>query len=159
MAQQEMYLAWLNDAYGMEQSLIPVLENHAKDAKDHPAMAQKISQHLEQTKQHGQLVKGCIERNGGHTSSIKSGISNLMGMLQSVATGGAKDELVKDGLMDFAAENFEIASYKGLITAAQTLGDTETARICQQIMGQEQDMAAFLDQHLGMAVQETLQKA
>jgi ferritin-like metal-binding protein YciE len=23
-------IAWLNDAYAMEQSLIPVLENHAK---------------------------------------------------------------------------------------------------------------------------------
>lgn len=154
-----MYLAWLNDAYGMEQSLVQTLQNHVKDAKGHPAIEQKIAQHLEQTKQHGELVKSCIERNGGHTSAIKSGLSNLMGMMQGMSTGGAKDELVKDGLMDFAAENFEIASYKGIITAAQSLGDTETARICQQIMGQEQDMAAFLDQHLGMAVQETLQKA
>jgi ferritin-like metal-binding protein YciE len=159
MAHNELYMAWLNDAYGTEQSLIKTLENHVKDADGHPAMQNKIAQHLEQTRQHGELVKGCIERLGGHTSSIKSGLSTMMGMVQGISTGAAKDELVKDGIMDFAAENFEIASYTGLITAAQTLGDVETARICQQILSQEQDMASFLAQHLPMAVQETLQQA
>jgi ferritin-like metal-binding protein YciE len=159
MAHNEMYIAWLNDAYATEQALIKVLENHVKDAEGHPQLHMKIQQHLEQTRQHGELVKSCIERLGGSTSGVKSGLASVMGMMQGISTGAAKDELVKDGLQDFAAENFEIASYQGLISAAQFLGDTETARICQQILAQEQAMASFLQQQLPMAVQEVLQQA
>ena len=36
MAHKEQLIAWLNDAYAMENSMIPVLKNHAKDAKDYP---------------------------------------------------------------------------------------------------------------------------
>lgn len=158
MAHNELYMAWLNDAYGLENSLIPVLENHAKDAKDHPEMQAKIQQHLDQTRVHAQLVQRCIERLGGHTSALKTGLSTMMGNMQSISTGGAEDELVKNGLADFAAENFEIASYKGLIAAAQTLGDQETLSVCQQILRDEEDMAHWLDQHLPMAIKEALQK-
>jgi ferritin-like metal-binding protein YciE len=66
--------------------------------------------------------------------------------------------LVKNGLADFTAENFEIASYKALITAAESLQDQETLRVCQQILADEQDMAQWLDQHLPMAVTEALQQ-
>lgn len=159
MAHNELYLAWLNDAYSTEQALIKVLENHVKDALGHPAMRAKIAQHLEQTRQHAELVKGCIERNGGSTSGVKAGLATVMGAMQGISTGAAKDELVKDGIMDFAAENFEIASYKGIIAAAQFFGDQETARVAQQILAQEQDMATFLEQHLPQAIQETLQQA
>jgi ferritin-like metal-binding protein YciE len=80
----------------------------------------------------------------------------MMGTMQSVATGPFKDEMVKNALMDFGAENFEIACYRALVTAAEQIDDSETARICQQIMRDEMDMARFLEQNLPMAVKEAL---
>jgi ferritin-like metal-binding protein YciE len=158
MAHEDLFMAWLNDAYGMENALVQVLQNHVKDAKDHPQMQAKIQEHLDKTRQHAELVKGCIERRAGSTSALKTGMSNLMGVMQGMSTGAAEDELVKNGIADYAAENFEIASYNALITAAQDLGDTQTASVCQQILGDEQDMANWLAQHLPEAVDEIIKK-
>jgi ferritin-like metal-binding protein YciE len=96
MKGKETLIAWLNDAYAMEQALIPVLENHAEDAKDFPDVA--------------------------------------------------------------AAESFEIASYRALIAAARALGDEETARVCEEILRDEERMAAWLTENLPRVVQETLHR-
>ena len=158
MAHEDIYMAWLNDAYGMENALVQVLQNHAKDAQDHPQMHAKIQEHLDKTRQHAELVKGCIERRGGSPSAVKTGIANLVGVMQGMSTGMAEDELVKNGIADYAAENFEIASYQALLTAAHDLGDEQTAQVCQQILADEQDMANWLAQHLPEAVEEIIRK-
>lgn len=156
MAHMDTMIAWLNDAHATEVNLTKVLENHAADAKDHPQMQAKIQQHLEQTRRHADLVKGCIERLGGHTSAVKSAMGAIGGAMAGVSTGLAKDELIKNALADYASEQFEIASYTGLIAAAQALGDRETMQICQSILRDEQDMANFLIQQLPIAIQEFL---
>lgn len=155
---KKVLLAWLNDAYSMEKGLIPVLENHAKDAKNHPQVQSRIQQHVEQTKRHADLVQGRIEALGGDVSSVKAGVGSLIGNLQSMTTGAFQDELVKNALSDFASEHFEIASYNALIAAAQEVGDQETARVCQEILRDEQAMADWLDQNLPMVVRETMRQ-
>ena len=158
MAHTEMVIAWLNDAYGMEQSITHVLENHAKDAKDHPQLQSGIQQHLEATRRHADLVKAEIERLGGKTSTLKTAMSNVMGMGQSVSTGMAKDELVKNALADYATEHMEIASYRALQAAATELGDQNLARTCETIIADELAMSQFLEQNLPAIVSMTLQQ-
>jgi ferritin-like metal-binding protein YciE len=80
----------------------------------------------------------------------------MMGNVQSVMTGPFQDELVKNFLMDYAAENLEIASYNAIITAARDLGEEEVARTCEQILREEQAMAGWLQENLPTAVRETL---
>jgi ferritin-like metal-binding protein YciE len=78
--------------------------------------------------------------------------------MQSISTGAAADELVKNGLMDFAAENFEIACYKALLIAAEAYGDDHIAMVCQEILEDEMEMARWLDQNLPMVVLDTFQE-
>ena len=50
MTEKDLLVSWLNDAYAMEQALIPVLQNHAKDAEnDMPAAADRLRRHIEET--------------------------------------------------------------------------------------------------------------
>ena len=67
-----------------------------------------------------------------------------MGTVQGLATGLAKDELVKNVLHDYGTEHFEIACYTSLAAAAEELGDQETARVCREILRDEEAMAGFL---------------
>jgi ferritin-like metal-binding protein YciE len=158
MAHQEMYLAWLNDAYAMENSLIHTLEQRIKEAKDHPTIRARDEQHLAETRRHAELVKGCIERLGGKTSTLKAGMSSVMGVVQGLSTAAAKDTLVKNCLADYGAEQFEVASYTALIAGAQALGDQETAMVCQEILREDQAMADWIIANLPAVVQETLQE-
>ncbi len=159
MSEKDRYISWLNDAYAMEKNVEQVLENHSKQAKDFPEIKNKIDQHSDVTLNQANMVKDCIERNGGNVSSIKSGLANLMGNLTGAATGPAGDTLIKNALAEFGTENFEIASYTSLIDAAQTLGDTQTAQVCQQNLREEQEMASWLMQNLPRVSQISLQDA
>lgn len=151
---RETLISWLNDAYALERSLVEVLENHAKDASEfHPQLAQRMSQHLEETRMHAERVKECVERLGGSTSTMKTAMGKVTGFFQGMSTGAAPDELVKNALSDYAAEHFEIASYRALIVAARELGETDVARICEGILRDEEDMARFLETNLPMVIQ------
>jgi ferritin-like metal-binding protein YciE len=158
MAQEprETLIGWLNDAYAMEKGLVQVLENHANDVKDRPEMYRRIAGHLEQTKMHAERVRECVERLGGSTSSVKTAMGAISGFFQGRSTGASPDELVKNGLSDYAAEHFEIASYKALIVAARALGENEVVQVCENILRDEQTMADWLEQQLPLIVQEYL---
>jgi ferritin-like metal-binding protein YciE len=156
MAHQEMMIAWLNDAHAMENSLIHTLEQRIKEARDHPQIRARDEQHLEETRRHAELVKGCVERLGGKTSALMAGMSSVMGTVQGMSTAMAKDTLVKNCLADYGAEQFEVAAYAALIAGAQAMGDRETAAVCQQILQEDAAMAQWLMQNLPMVVQETL---
>ena len=156
MAGNDIVVAWLNDAHAMEKALVQILEHQVKDAKDFPQVQSRLQLHLEQTKRHSQMVESCVERLGGSTSSVKSGMASLFGQVQALSTGAAQDEMVKNALADYAAENFEVASYRALIAAAESTGDAETARVCSQILAEDQEMANWLEANLPTLVQTTL---
>lgn len=153
---RETLIGWLNDAYAMEKGLVQVLENHANDVKDRPEMYRKIAQHLEQTKMHAERVRECVERLGGSVSTVKTAMGAVSGFFQARSTGASPDELVKNALSDYAAEHFEIASYRALITAARLLGENQVVQVCETILKDEQDMANWLEQSLPNVVQEYL---
>lgn len=148
MTSNEQLTTWLNSAYSMEQSLAKVLENHAKDAKDHPTVRERIDEHLMETRRHADRVKECLQILGAEPSSMKSAMGNVMGMVQGASTGMFKDELVKNFLADYSMEHFEIACYRSLIAAADDVGQPEISRICGEILEEEEAMAEWLAEQI-----------
>ena len=158
MAQKETLLTWLNDAFAMEEGLVETLERQAAHAKENPEVATKIQEHVEQTKKHAELVKASIERLGGSVSTVKSALGNVMGVMQGMSTAATNDTLIKDALSSYAAEHFEIASYKAIKEAANMMEDSETVAMCESIIKEEQAMATWLDDQLPKTVQQFLQQ-
>ena len=158
MNRTDLVIAWLNDAHAMENALVQVLEHRVKDAKDYPWVQTKDQEHLEQTRRHAEMVKGCIERLGQRPSAVKSVLGTVFGQLQAPMTGLARDEIVKNFLIDHAAERFEVASYQALIAAAAEVGDQQTASTCEQILREDQAMADWLVEHLPRIVRERMRE-
>lgn len=154
MSDRQTLISWLNDAYAMETALIPILENHAKDARAFPAIEAKDREHAAQTRQQAERIKGCLERLGEQPSKVKTALGSLFGHLQAPATGLFGDELIKNFLMDYATENFEIACYKALSIAADQLGEPEIAAVCREIQQEEQQMADWIRNNLPGVVRE-----
>jgi ferritin-like metal-binding protein YciE len=148
MTGNDLVLSWLNDALAMENALAAVLQHRIKDAKGFPGVEAMDRQHLAETLEHADRVKQCIARLGAKPSTAKSVIGTLFGAMQAPVTGFARDEVVKNCLVDHAAEQFEIASYAALIAAATEIGDDETARICKQNMAEDRAMAERIMQAL-----------
>lgn len=148
MTHIEQLTTWLNSAYSMEKNLAQVLENHAKDAKDHPEIQSRIEEHISETSRHAERVKECLRQLGAEPSTIKSAIGNLMGMVQGASTGMFRDELIKNMLADYASEHFEIACYRSLIAAAEEAGKPAVAEICSEILEDEEAMADWLEEQI-----------
>lgn len=139
---------WLRDAYSMEQEAIEILEKQGNRLEHYPEMRRKVQEHLETTKVQADRVQQCLEQLGSSTSAMKSGIGKLMGTMAALTNSAASDEVIKNGIADYAFESFEIASYSALARAANALNETEVARVCEQNLAEEREMAAWLEQHL-----------
>src|SRR5919201_1066104 len=141
MPHTDQLTRWVEDAYGMESMLIDALTEQLPRLSGHPEMEAKILEHLERTHRHLNMLDECIARLGGETSSLRKGglFTFLHGMTSRWITG-PQGTLVKLCIGDFAAEHYEIATYTMLITAAQLCRDEETARVCQQILPDAQEM-------------------
>lgn len=152
-------VAWLNDAYAMEHSLANVLENHAKDAKDHPEIQARDEQHLEETRRHAEQVAQCLAYLGEKPSTVKGMMGSVMGKVQGVATAMFGDEIMKNFLSDYAMEHFEIACYRSLIAAADEAGRPEIVKICEAILKDEEAMAGWLAERIPDVARMSLQQA
>ncbi len=150
-------IAWLNDAYAMENSLVQVLTSHSKDAEEYPDVKKKIDEHIEQTKNQAERVKTCIENLGGDVSETKAGLSKLMGAIEGGMSHMPSDKIIKNAITEFASENMEIAAYSALVSAADEIGEDEVSEVCQDILDQERETAEWLEANLPDLVTTFLQ--
>ena len=149
---------WLRDAHGMEMQAIEILEKQADRFEGHPEVQQRIRQHVTETRRQAERVAECISRHDGGSSTLKDIGGKLMGNMAALTNAMATDEIVKNAIADYAFENMEIASYRSLIAAAEVAGDEQTARVCREILQEEQEMASFLEQHIPSVTQSFLRK-
>ena len=141
-------VTWLTDAYGMETEGAKTLEQHADAAEGYADVQAKLRQHTKETRQHAEKLKGCLQRLGSQPSAAKGAVGTFMGTARGLATRAAKDTVVKNILADYASEHFEIICYKSLIAAAEEADDQETARVCREILKEEEAMVEFLDEQI-----------
>lgn len=156
-ADKETLLAWLQDAHAMENQAIEILKRQSERIKSYPDLQEKVPDHLEETREHAARVKECIERLGGDASTTKKSVGKFMGNAAALANSAANDEVVKDGIADYAFEQFEIASYRALIAAAEQLGEDEIRRVCEEILEEEKAMAQWLEEKLPLVTRQYLE--
>lgn len=156
--QKEQFIAWLNDAYSTELALMPVLKNHAADAEEYPEIHDRNMRHLEETRRQAERLEQLITSLGGKVSTAKSLFGTMLGQGQSISTEFFQDEITKNFLSDYAAEHFEIASYKALIETARQIGEHQCIPVLEEILREEEAMARWIEDHLPLAIRIGLEK-
>lgn len=154
--QKKMLIAWLNDAHAMEEGLMQVLEKQIAETEGKPAMQTKLKEHLEETKRHAELVRSCLTRYETEPSGAKDLMAKVASAVNGFGMSLTTDAMVKNVHSSYAAEHFEIASYQVIRAAAEKLGDAETIDVCDEIMKDEEDMAAWLLEQIPTVVGECL---
>ncbi|OAP39140.1 hypothetical protein AU381_08545 [Sinorhizobium glycinis] len=139
--------AWLRDAHAMEEQAITMLTSQSRRLENYPELKARIDRHLQETRDQAAMLKRCLERLHGGTSTVKDISGKIVAIGQGLSGLFVSDEVVKGSLASYTFEHMEIASYKILIAAADFAGDQETKRVCETILQQEVEMAEWLDQH------------
>jgi ferritin-like metal-binding protein YciE len=144
---EDRLMEWLRDAHAAEEQAATMLSGMASRIEHYPALKSRIEQHLGETKRQAERIRTCIERRGGSTSTVKDAGAKLVAMGQAMSGMFVGDEVMKGTIASTAFEAMEVASYTILIAAAKAVGDQETARVCEEILREEEAMEDWLKQN------------
>ena len=158
MTSENVLVPWLDDAHAMEHALVQVFEAHFNQAAEQPVVAARLEEHIAATRRHELAIKGCIERLAHRPSVLKAGAGSILGTLQTLSTGILGDAVLRNFLADYAAQKYQIAFYKVVMAAAADMGDVTTLQTCQEILREEQDMAAWIEREIPTVVRDTLRQ-
>ena len=145
---QKDMIAWLRDAHAMEAAHVDNIERLIGHADPYPQLKAQLQRHLEVSKRQRNEIERELERLGSDTSTLKDWAMRLSGRLEPLLSMFTRDAMPKHCLAAHGYEAFEIASYRSMLGAAEELGMTELRAMCERFIGEEQEMANFLFEHL-----------
>ncbi|MER8828687.1 ferritin-like domain-containing protein [Mesorhizobium sp. M0938] len=156
---REWLVQWLRDAHAMEEQAETMLNGQLSRLESYPELSKRIRQHVDETKGQAARLRTCLEGLDEDTSTLKDAGGKLMAAAQSLSGVFAGDEVMKGSLASYTFEHMEIASYRILIAAAESLGETEVARACEQNLREEEAMAEWLKNNLPATTKQFLARA
>lgn len=144
---KDLYVEQLKDLYSAEKQLTETLPKLAR-AASRPELRQAFESHLSQTNEHMtsvQMLLRELDANPGNKKCVA-----MEGLVEEATEMAKKDgdpDARDAGLILAAqkAEHYEIASYGGARTFAETLGYDRAAKTLQHILDQEYEADQTLD--------------
>ena len=146
---RELFLHELGDLLFAEQTLVKTLPTLASEARDEE-LRSGFEGHLEETKQHVKNLKTVFETIGEEPKAEKCpGIEGITKEHDEFMAKEDPSPEVRDIFLTGAgarAEHYEIAAYKGLITLAEGLGETDAIGLLEENLEQEKAALQKLEQ-------------
>ncbi len=144
---QNVYVDQLKDMYSAEKQLVEALPKMTAAAAA-PKLKEAFQHHLQEIRQHMSIVQTILEQMDENPGNKKC--AAMEGLIEegSHVIKAKGDRQAKDAALILAVqkvEHYEIASYGGLRTFANTLGFSEAAQKLQEILDQEYDADQKLD--------------
>lgn len=141
---RDIMLDWLRDAHAMERASIDNLKRQVDHLDHYPDIRAKFQQQLELTKVQEDRIDKALEVMGADKSSIKDAITRFAGQAQALLAGSSADEVVKQATTTLAYEQWEIANFRALATAAQHEGEVSMASMFEEMATEKEEMADWL---------------
>ena len=153
-------IQYLNEAYGKEKELETALQAHIK-LTTRPPYKKRLQEHLKETKAQSKALERRIKQLGGKAelgvvaqvtdtaaSVANKGVSLAKGQFHAMRGTGEAEKMLKNAKTEYFNEHEEIATYIGIETLAEALGDADTAKLAREHRRQEERMAAFLEKQI-----------
>ena len=154
---RDYLLRWLRNAYAMESRALELCKRQAERIEHYPELKTRLERHVEETRYQIVKLDQCFHYLEETPSLAKNVIGWAMGNLHAAAAMSTDDEIIKDIVASYAFEQIEITHYRILIIAAEQAKELEVARLCTEILQQEEEMASWLERHLQPTVEQFLQ--
>jgi ferritin-like metal-binding protein YciE len=146
---RELFLHELGDLLYAENVLIKALPKLAQEATD-DELRQGFESHLEETRQHAENLEQVFESIGEKPKAEQCpGIDGIKTEHDEFIEEEKPSPEVRDLFLTGAgarAEHYEIAAYTGLITMAQSMGETDAVALLQENLKQEKAALEKLEQ-------------
>ena len=151
----EQLRKYLADAHAIEEQAIELLER-APQIIDSPSVTNVFSDHLDETRDHAELIQERLDALGGDPSTLKDAALRLGALNWGAFFQGHPDTPGKLAAFAYAFEHLEIGGYEQLKRVAERTGDEETVRTVEQILEQERTAAMRIEGMFDEAVAAAL---
>src|ERR1700694_5405379 len=149
-APEQKIVQYLNEAHGMEQALVRVLQPQIAMAP-RGSYRNTLESHLLETRSHAERLRVRLDELEQGRNPLQLGIGLLQSALgQALALGktpfdlvrgtGGTEKVLKNAKDSCAAEALEIATYTAIERLAGSVSDTRTASLAGSIRADEQRM-------------------
>src|SRR5689334_17247941 len=155
-ARETKLTQYLNEAYGKERELETALEAHIGMTTKKP-YAKRLREHLTETKEHARQIERRLKAISGEgPARLQSVAGQAVGRATSLAKGplhmvrgtGGAEKMLKNAKTEYFNEHEEIATYTAIEALAESLNDSETAKLARSIRRDEERMARFLERQI-----------
>jgi len=145
---KDLFVHELGDLYDAEQRILEMLPQLANESSDGQAKS-AFQHHEQQTRQQVKNLEQCFKMLG--TQPKHTSCQAIAGLKQEhdnfVKESPSKEILTMFDLGGAAkTTHYEIASYQGLIEKATLMGMKDCAKLLQENLGQEEEMAQKVTQ-------------
>lgn len=157
---QEKFIHELGDIYDAEDQFLKGQQEMLQNASD-SSLQQMIQKHMQQTEQQINNLDQVFGLLGQKPQLvICDGARGLVTEAQKTMKETADVPQIRDCAIAGAAEkveHYEIASYRGLITGAQLMGQEQIISLLQQNLQQEESTAALIEANTPQLLRTAMQ--
>jgi ferritin-like metal-binding protein YciE len=137
---QDLFVDSLKDLYSAETQITKALPKVIKTASS-PELQEALQNHLKETEGQIKRLESIFERLGEKPTGKKcKAMEGLVAENKEMMGEDAEPEVMDAGLIVGCQkiEHYEIAGYGSMITFAKILGDTQSAKLLQQTLAEEE---------------------
>ncbi len=143
-ALRSVFITGLQNAHAVEQQALALIDRQLDRVVRYPEVADRLRLHRIETEQQIQRLNDILQSLGSSASSLKDLALGFMGNMAALGNVMAPDEILKNNFVNYAFENFEIASYRSLVTLAEAGSFPTAAALLETTLNEEQAMAAWI---------------
>ena len=153
----EQLIKHIDEAHAMEHNVLRMLDGMISTTDD-PQILQELEHHKMETEGHVQRMRQRLEGHGATPSTVRQ-MTGIVGALAKMPLDIIRGEKAARNARDgYTTEHMEIAAYELLKRIAKKAGDEETATACDEIIAQERQMAATIEQNWDKFTELTLRE-
>ena len=141
---RSVFVTGLQNAHAVEQQALALIDRQLDRMVRYPEIADRLRMHRGETEVQMRRLDEILREFNSSSSGWKDMALNFMGNMAALGNVLAADEVLKDQIINYAFENFEVASYRSLIAMAEA-GDFPTATaLLRETLREEEAMAAWV---------------
>ena len=141
---RSVFVTGLQNAHAVEQQALALIDRQLDRVVRYPEVADRLRLHRGETEQQIGRLDDILRSLGGSHSTLKDMALGFIGNMAALGNAMAPDEILKNSFVNYAFENFEIASYRSLIALAEAGSFPTAASLLEETLREEQAMAAWI---------------
>lgn len=153
---RHMFIVGLRDAHAVEHQALGIMDRQIEHLAQYAEMEAKLRAHRGETERQIERLESILDSLSDSPSAIKDAAMKMAGSVAALSHALSPDEIVKNSLANFAFENFEVATYKALITMAEAGGFAATVPLLEESLKEELAMVTFLDETMPIVIRKFL---